>query len=218
MRSERKLKTIVRYEDVAHLSEDGFRYKRRSDTLLREEYARSSSLAIPNLIAPVLLRKITRNIRSLTFDDMNYELGSEFQNTRSRIAKRLHALLNNPRLFSFVESVTGCGPILHLNGRITWMAPERKHRYLWHSDLVVPSRLVGVSLNLNRYPCEGGVFQIRNVRKKHTIHELADPRMGDVHIFAIRPDLEHRVTPVTGVHPRVSFAGWFEGDPPSRRH
>lgn len=32
---------------------------------------------------------------------------------------------------------------------------------------------------------------------------------GTVLIFAVRPDLEHRVTPLTSGGPRRVFAGWF---------
>jgi hypothetical protein len=46
--------------------------------------------------------------------------------------------------------------------------------------------------------------------------EIANIVCGDTRIFRIGPDLQHRVTPVTGTVTKAAYAGWFRARPASR--
>ena len=122
--------------------------------------------------------------------------------------------LNDPRLFDFVERVTGCPPIGCFKGRVYRRGRPngRGQFYPWHTD-VVGGRLVGLSINLGRDRYEGGLLQIRNAETEAPIAEIANTGHGDAMLFRISSAIEHQVTPVTGSTPRLVLAGWFCAEP-----
>ena len=66
-----------------------------------------------------------------------------------------------------------------------------------------------MSINLGLEAYHGGTLQLRHRESGETL-EAKSVALGDALLFALGERLEHRVTPVTGDHPRVVLAGWFK--------
>jgi hypothetical protein len=113
-----------------------------------------------------------------------------------------------------VEALAGCGPIGCFTGRV-YARQGASEYYPWHSDCV-DDRLVALSVNLGAEPFEGGVLEVRRAADGQVLGAVHHERRGDGALVRIRPDLEHRVTPVTSAAPRLVLAGWFRGRPSLR--
>jgi 2OG-Fe(II) oxygenase superfamily len=133
----------------------------------------------------------------------------------SLVAQAFTLLFNNSILFRLVETLTGCPAIGNFQGRIYMMRPEAGHYDTWHSDND-GNRLIGLSCNLSMDIYSGGTFQIRERQSERLVGEISNIVCGDTHIFRIGPELQHRVTPVTGTVTKAAYAGWFRAQPASR--
>jgi hypothetical protein len=133
---------------------------------------------------------------------------------RSIVAQAFTLLFNSATLFRSIEALTGCPPIGNFQGRIYMMRSGAGHYDTWHTDND-GNRLIGLSCNLSA-DYVGGVFQIRERQTERIVGEIANTVRGDTHIFRIGPELQHRVTPVTGSVTKAAFAGWFRAQPASR--
>ena len=69
-----------------------------------------------------------------------------------------------------------------------------------------------MSVNLSGQPYGGGVFQLRRTADERLLGEVHNLGLGDAILFRLSPQLQHRVTDVTGEHPKTAFAGWFRPD------
>ena len=142
-------------------------------------------------------------------------IARELSVERSSLVARAFALLfNNSTLFRSIEALTGCPSIGNFQGRIYMMRPDAGHYDTWHTDND-GNRLIGLSCNLSA-EYVGGVFQIRERQTERIVGEIANTVRGDTHIFRIGPELQHRVTPVTGSVTKAAFAGWFRAQPAAR--
>ena len=121
-------------------------------------------------------------------------------------------LLNDPALFAVVEQLTGCGGLRSFIPNIYRIEPGAGHFDDWHTD-ADGERAVALSLNVGREPYEGGLLQIRKKGTSGIVHQIWNAGFGDAMLMRIAPDLEHRLTPVTGRAPRVVIAGWFSPAP-----
>lgn len=122
------------------------------------------------------------------------------------------SLFNDARLFDAVHRLTGCGPIGCYHSRIYAMDPSPSHFDSWHDDIEEDNRLVAMSVNLGG-AYEGGLLRIREASTGRVVHEVANTGDGDAILFRIRDDLQHMVTPVSGVRRKVALAGWFQRRP-----
>ena len=59
----------------------------------------------------------------------------------------------------------------------------------------------------------GAILEIRDRETRTVLHRASNPVAGDAVIFRLSPELQHRVTPVTGETPRTAFAGWYQTAP-----
>jgi hypothetical protein len=130
------------------------------------------------------------------------------------VAQAFTLLFNSTALFRLIEELTGCPAIGNFQGRIYMMRPDAGHYDTWHTDND-GNRLVGLSCNLSA-GYSGGVFQIRERQTERIVGEVTNTVRGDTHIFRIGPELQHRVTPVTGSVTKAAFAGWFRAQPAAR--
>jgi hypothetical protein len=121
-------------------------------------------------------------------------------------------LMNDRRLFELVEEITGCGPIGSFTGRLYRMMPQRNDYASWHDDLAY-HRLVAISINVSTGAYLGGILQIRNRESGVIISEVQNIQPGDAIVFRLSPDLEHRVTEVSGGVSRTAYSGWFCSQP-----
>lgn len=132
----------------------------------------------------------------------------------ANLAALCHFLLNDRRLFSLIDRLTGCGPIASFTGRVYRRRAATRpgeHYYPWHDDLS-EDRLVAISINLGGTPYAGGHLQLRDAQTHAVLAEIANLGHHDAMLFRVSPALQHRVTPVSGQAARTVLAGWFRGD------
>jgi 2OG-Fe(II) oxygenase superfamily len=184
---------------------------------LAAEFAARHLVCLSGFLAPALLRLIEDRLPSALFSSRKDAHGMEIEQTLEEpsLVALFAIALNDPRLFAFVEGVTGCGAVGCFMGRVYRRGKPQgagDQHYPWHDD-VSRGRLVGLSINLTREPYEGGVLQIRDADTGRALAEKANTGYGDAMLFRISPALEHQVTPVAGDTPRLVLAGWFCSEP-----
>ncbi len=180
----------------------------------RERFNRDLAIGIPEPFAPDHLADLmARAARADFVDDHVINVGDRAIEARQRIGAGLSLMLHDRALMDWVERATGTGPLRALAGQLAETRANGSDELTWHDDLQDPNRLLAVVINLSEQPFSGGSFELR--RKQTTQPHLVfdHDRPGSMLIFAVRPDLEHRVTPVTAGGPRRVFAGWFLSRP-----
>ena len=124
-------------------------------------------------------------------------------------------VLNDPDFFRLIERLTVCAPIGCFIGRIYRRRASRwpgDRVYPWHND-VAEDRMIGLSINLGREPCAGGVLQLRDAASQRPLGEIANTGHADAVLFQVSDAPQHQVTPVEGEVPRTAMAGWFRSQP-----
>ena len=165
------------------------------------------------MVEPGALDWLAREVERGTFYEREHEgIATESCLKPNRAFDLLHFLVNNRRVFDFVEAVTGCERIGSFNGRIFRLAAGLGHYDSWHDD-IDGNRLVALSLNLSPQPYRGGILQLRRKEDEASRLDIPNPRFGDAVLFCLSDELEHRVTNVEGPVPRTTFAGWFRKQP-----
>jgi len=194
---------------------------------LKKEFAQRRCIILPNLIQKEILLKMLSRIESALFQPKDH-VDNKIRNnvfandlsiaSNSVALHQINLMLNNPLLFKVIEEITGISGIKGFTGRIYRNMPSAGHHLDWHDDLGIAERLVAISINLSAENFENGIFQIRKKKSAAFLREVASGNLGDAHLFAISPNLEHRVTETTGQYPRTAAAGWFTSSPPSLFH
>jgi len=186
-------------------------------TLLRDQFARHHYVRLHGFLEPQLLGFIQSEAGRKDFDEIvNDELAQRARNLilNGSISQGMFyvLLMNDRALFQLVEQITGCGPIGSFTGRLYRMMPHRGDYASWHDDLAY-HRLVAISINVSTGAYRGGVLQIRDRKSGAIISEVQNAQPGDAIVFRLSPDLEHRVTEVSGGGPRTAYSGWFCSEP-----
>ena len=185
---------------------------------LKDEFAQRRCIILPNLIQKEILLKMLPRIETSLFQPKDHIDNKTHKtifandlsiNGDSIALHQINLMLNNPVLFKIIEEITGCTGVNGFVGRIYRNMPSAGHQLDWHDDLSITERLVAISINLSAEQFENGVFQIREKKSAVFLREVPSGNLGDAHLFAISPKLEHRVTETTGQHPRTAAAGWF---------
>jgi hypothetical protein len=182
----------------------------------RDEFSERHCLILPQLIEPALAQRLWQQVERDPFERTIYQhpegdrdYGIDMLIGPTAMALQMFLLLfNQSRLFEVVRQITGCPPIAGFGGRIYRIEPGTDQFLDWHED-TTGNYLVGLSVNLGPEPYGGGVFQIRERRSKRITREVAHQTPGDAHLFSIAPELQHRVTPLTGSCSRTAGSGWF---------
>jgi hypothetical protein len=178
---------------------------------LQSTFRTTHCVLLPQFIAPDLLAWIQAEIRRARLVDRRHgedgTLASELVLPDGTCLGLLAFLANDPRVLSFVESVTGCAPLTGFFGRVYSRVPGT-HFDSWHDDLV-PWRQIGMSINFSTGVYEGGEFEIRECGHERMAGRLANIGFGDAILFRISEALEHRVAPLTGRVHKTAYAGWF---------
>ncbi|MGN6398636.1 MAG: 2OG-Fe(II) oxygenase [Mucilaginibacter sp.] len=188
---------------------------------LKSEFTKRQCIVLPQLLDNELLDKLISNIDDASFYERQHFAGNKIFATDLSVPSKnvaLHQfnfLFNNTRLFRLIETITDLPGVRGFSGRIYRNLPGTSHFLDWHDDRSIPTRLIGLSINLSYQRYEGGTFQIRKKGDKKYLTEVGCTNPGDAHIFKVSHQLEHRVTEVTGNFPRTAGAGWFTSEPAS---
>jgi hypothetical protein len=176
---------------------------------LRAAFDRRHSIVLPQLIDPRLLAMLHHRLETAKFvEKTNREVGDELRLSSGPLTAALEFLTNDSGLFALIQRITGCPPIGCYRARVYQHVADQGHSSDWHEDLV-EGRMLTMSINLGAVPYRGGLLQIRDVRTREIVTEVANTGSGDAVIFRIDPALQHRVTPTIGDVPRTAYAGWF---------
>src|SRR5258708_3418915 len=115
---------------------------------LRTQFASRSFVSLRQFIAPDLLELLSNNIEKSGFERLEHErVGAELGTPDLKTSAMLMVLLNNAKLFEFVQTITDCGPIGSFIGRVYRYLPDEDHYDEWHNDLI-DHRLAALSINI----------------------------------------------------------------------
>ncbi len=186
----------------------------RSDgdlSALRAEFDANHVLRLPALLAPDTLQFLQLRMDAGPWADLRHgKAAREVVLQDAAALHLLHFMIGAPDFLDIVRRITGCDAIKAFGGRIYRMLPIREHMQRWHNDFDDRGlRRIALSINLGPRPYQGGLFQMRRAGKRKLLCELPNIAPGHATLFRIAPELEHRVTPVTGNEPKTAFAGWF---------
>ncbi len=177
------------------------------------EFQQRHCLLLPQFLEPELLGMLQEHIRRGRFYDRAHEgISVELCLTTNIASAVLQFLVNHAGLFRCIEQITGCPTIRCFGGRVYRLIPGPAHYGSWHSD-AVPSRLIGLSVNLSTEVFSGGEFELRCQGADEILCQVSNTGFGDALLFRIAPDLLHRVAGMHGTVPKTAYAGWFRSQP-----
>jgi len=180
---------------------------------LKEHYQDNDFARLPGFLAPDFLREIQAELRAAPFiHKVHRGIGEELVCWDSKSGDKLQFVMNDPRLFAWINQITGCGYIGCFLGRIYRMSPGKAHHDSWHSD-VGGHRLVAVSVNLSEEPYNGGTLILREGGRPETERRLPNVVPGDAVMFRLDPSLEHWISDVEPGPDKTAWAGWFRSEP-----
>lgn len=180
----------------------------------RERFDRLPAIAIPAALEPGFCSRMVERAEQADFVDDDVErIGTRAIESPQRVGKAFSLLLHSQGLLSWLERATGIEPLRAVAGRLVETRANRQDALAWHDDRDDPTRRLAVVINLSSRAFSGGQFQLR--RKGETTALLCHDHShaGSVLIFAVRPELEHRVTTLDQGGPRRVYAGWFLTQP-----
>lgn len=181
----------------------------------RERFGRLPAIAIPAAFEPgFCTRMVERAARARFIADADIEqIGTRLVESPQLIGRAISLLLHSTELLHWLEEVTGMGPLRAVAGRFAEMRASHHDALDWHDDLHDTTRRLAIIVNLSEQLFVGGQFQLRRKGESELLLRHDHPQAGSVLIVAVRPELEHRVTPVSQGGPRRIYAGWFLTQP-----
>jgi hypothetical protein len=205
----------IREKRLLQLTSNGLVLEEQLDAL-RDRFAMQHYVVLENLLEPVLREKIQQRIERAQWNSSAFEgsdrdqifSGTEFTLDEPVTGNILAFILNNPDFLEAVRIITGYKQISEFAGRIYRMAAGPQHHLSWHND-ALEKRRVGLSMNLSTEVFLGGTFELRDRWTLAPLGQVNNTGFGDVLLFRISRDLQHRVTEVVGTVPKTACAGWF---------
>lgn len=172
--------------------------------------ARFHGMAFAEALEPGFLAMLQNICRQSSFVTEVSAPGFRTGEETKRAGAAIELALGRAPFLRWLEAVTHCGRLVHVNGRVVQTAPGTGEGLSWHDDLIEPRRLA-IVLNLSDAPFTGGEFEMRYKKGQNVMlyqHEVP----GSLLIFPVEKALEHRVVSVTAGGPRRVFAGWAFGE------
>lgn len=172
------------------------------------------ALLVEGAIDGPLLESLLGRAAAASFvDDDVKNIGTRQIETPQRIGKVISLLLERPNLLAWLEAATGIGPLRAAAGRLVQTRANSGDGLAWHDDGGDEKRKLGVVVNLSDRSFDGGTFEIRHLGANAPFLAYRHNKPGSIMFFAVRPDIEHRVTPLTAGGPRRVYAGWLLSEP-----
>ena len=191
---------------------------------LRAAFEREHSLVFEHTFDPELRDRLVGQAAQASFAEDHVEhIGPRAIEAPQRVGPLLSLLLGRHAWLDWLSVATGAAPLRAVAGRLVQTRANGSDLLDWHDDLLDTRRLLGLVLNLSDATYAGGDFQLRRKGELEPFRTYRHDRPGSLMVFAVRADIEHRVTPLTGGGPRRVWAGWamsepeFAGDPLARR-
>lgn len=178
---------------------------------LRDQFGANHTCRLSKLVSEHLLAQVSTRLECGTWSDREHPgVGRESILEDPRAVQLLNFLANDADFIQFISEISGIPALTRFGGRIYRSRPGTRDEDSWHDDASsTEARMVGMSLNLSKASYEGGVFQLRERNRPERCIELPNTGFGDAILFRISDRLEHRVSKVSGVAPKIAFAGWF---------
>jgi hypothetical protein len=175
---------------------------------LQSDWARQHYLVLPRFLDAALLEEVRGHVRGGRFATFVHDAsGHEGKMEDNTAVWLLDFLMNSPALLSAVSRVTD-RDLTFFHGRVYRLAPGTDEGHDWHSDAVY-GRQIGVSINLTAEAFGGGGLEFRDHDSRQPLGGVTNSGAGDLVMFRLGNDIQHRVLPVTGPVTRLAYAGWF---------
>jgi hypothetical protein len=175
---------------------------------LRAAFERQHCVRLPGFLADALSSRLQGYVREGEFSSTPLAGDrTELSMVAGKAPQLLMLLMNDPRLFELVRSITGCGRIGSCEGNVYRKLPG-EGADSWHGE-VFGYRMIAISLDLSERPYAGGGLEIRDRSSHQVLHRAGDSEPGDAMLVRLAPVLQHRVTGVEGESPRTVYAGRF---------
>lgn len=181
----------------------------------RERFARVPAISIPAALEPEFCARMVEraaHAQFATYEQIE-QVGTRLIESPQLIGRAISLLLHAPELHHWLEEATGVGPLRAVAGRFAEFRANNQDALNWHDDLHDTTRRLAIIVNLSDRPFVGGQFQLRRKGETELLLRHDHPQAGSVLIVGVRPELEHRVTPVSDGGPRRIYAGWFLTQP-----
>ncbi len=179
----------------------------------QNHFAEFQSIYIPDFLAPDLLALILQGIASAPFKPNTVDrLGNREIEESRNLGRALSFSLRRPALFEWLSAVTKCGKLVNIDGQLAQAIAGRNHALDWHDDQVETQRRLAITINLTETAYEGGLFELRRTNTHELLQTHRHEQLGGALIFAVKPELEHRISPIISGGPRRVFTGWFYGE------
>jgi hypothetical protein len=186
---------------------------------VRQVFDQTPALLLEDVIAPDLLARMMRMAAAANYlPDVIERVGRREIEANQTLGKLLNIVLARDSLRAWLEQATGRTPIGGISGRIGQTRPGTGEALDWHDDTNDARRRLAVVIHLSEQVYDGGVFELRRVGTTEPMVRFTDCRPGSMALFAVRADLEHRVTPLVSGGPRRVFAGWYMTEPEHPHH
>jgi|GEM_PF-1405843 len=180
----------------------------------RDCFAELPVLALAAPFEPAFLATLVQRAAGATFvDEPLGPLGARAVEAPQRVGAALSLLLHDPGLRDWLAAATGSGPLRAVEGRLVETRANGRDALAWHDDTGDPRRRLAVVIDLADQRYHGGRFELRRKGDSDPLLVFEHAAPGSLLIFAVRDDLEHRVTPVTAGAPRRVYSGWFLSQP-----
>ena len=175
---------------------------------LTKNFREHNVIRLPRFFSRELRDQLAREFAGAASKRVRDAGGSESELCDSPVTAAVIFLLNERRLLDAVERVTGLKRLRAFVGRVYRLEPAHRDAMGWHSD-ALKKRRVALSINLGAKRYTGGTLEFRDARTKRPLGSAPNRGFGNAVLFRVTRMIEHRVTPVTGRHPKIAFAGWF---------
>ena len=176
----------------------------------RDAFRHHRALLCPDLLEPTLLAGLLDRCAHGSYAIEQLEqFGAREYEAPQRVGSALNILLSRAPLLRWVEAATGTEGLVAVEGRVANTRANGTDQLVWHNDMDVGPRRLGITLNLSDQPYEGGDFELRSLPDRTPLAAYRHRDPGTALIFDIGYDLEHRVRPVSSGGPRRVFTGWF---------
>lgn len=168
-------------------------------------FKKNNYLKISNFLDSELALRVKTELKKSNFIETAYKVGKD-ETFYDGPLPVLSFLTRTPLMYQYIETLTERKAVdfIARGFRMT----SKSKGYEWHTDQT-HSQSVGITVCLSKKKYQGGTFLMRHISNPQTIIEIENTIFGDAILFGVGEGWEHKVTPVTGIQPKMSFVGWF---------